>query len=59
MNSFKALTIALILILFSAVIFAVWVFTPQHSGVAYATMLLGGPVVAVLIGWVIGDPVAT
>ena len=59
MNSFKALIITMILLTFSSIVLAVWVFTPPHSGVAYATMIIGGPVVAVLIGWVIGDPVAT
>lgn len=51
-NTTKALLTLTIVIITIVIILGIWLITPQHSGVALATSILGLPVPAVLVGWV-------
>lgn len=56
LNTTKALIVALIISLSVLIVVAVWLATPQHSGVAMSTLLCLIVVDGLLVGWLFDTP---
>lgn len=56
LNTTKALLAVIVIVIFIALSGAVWVATPQHSGVVLSTMLITLPFAAVFIAWIYDTP---
>ena len=55
-NSTKLLLSVVIVIVFSTVVLAAWILTPQHSGVAMSIGIILLPFAGVFIAWVNDTP---